>query len=239
MVITLPNILTFLRILAVPFFAIAVWYGRMTEACILFVAAGLTDALDGYLARRFNQRTALGAILDPAADKLLITTAFILLAFPREAGAVRIPPWVTILAISRDVVISMVTLLAFDHLDPSKFKPSILGKLTTLVAFAAIRVTPKGMLWLDMTLFAVVGFFVYTPVMFSGVMSLDLTTKKAVGTAAGFVGFFGYVGRVIQGKGLGWLAQHYGWDPALWAVLGCTAIGIILLAFLWNVRPRG
>jgi sugar phosphate permease len=53
------------------------------------------------------------------------------------------------------------------------------------------------------------------------------------------VGFFGYVGRVIQGKGLGWVAQHYGWDPALWAVLGCTAMGIILLAFLWNVRPRG
>ena len=71
------------------------------------------------------------------------------------------------------------------------------------------------------------------------VMSLDLTTKKAVGTAAGFVGTFGYVGRVIQGKGLGWLAQHYGWDPALWAVLGCTMIGIILLACLWNVRPRG
>ena len=141
MVITLPNILTFLRILAVPFFAIAVWYGRMTEACILFVAAGLTDALDGYLARRFNQRTALGAILDPAADKLLITTAFILLAFPREAGAVRIPPWVTILAISRDVVISMVTLLAFDHLDPSKFKPSILGKLTTLVELVAISLS--------------------------------------------------------------------------------------------------
>ena len=80
-----------------------------------------------------------------------------------------------------------------------------------LVAFAAIRVTPKGMLWLDMTLFGVVVFFVYTPVMFSGVMSLDLTTKKAVGTAAGFVGLFGYVGRVIQGK----VAQHYGGPRAL------------------------
>ena len=74
---------------------------------------------------------------------------------------------------------------------------------------------------------------------FSGVMSLDLTTKKAVGTAAGFVGCFGYIGRVIQGKGIGWIAEHYGWDPASWAVLGCTLIGIILLAFTWNVRPRG
>jgi len=107
MVITFPNLLTLLRILAVPFFAIAVWYGHMVDACFLFVAAGLTDVLDGYLARRFNQKSALGAILDPAADKLLITTAFILLAFPREAWAVRLPPWVTILAISRDAVIAL------------------------------------------------------------------------------------------------------------------------------------
>jgi OPA family glycerol-3-phosphate transporter-like MFS transporter len=126
-----------------------------------------------------------------------------------------------------------------DKLGGRRGRVSVMAMIPLLVAFAAIRVTPKGMLWLDMTLFAVVGFFVYTPVMFSGVMSLDLTTKKAVGTAAGFVGFFGYVGRVIQGKGLGWVAQNYGWDPVLWAVLGCTAIGIILLAFLWNVRPRG
>jgi OPA family glycerol-3-phosphate transporter-like MFS transporter len=126
-----------------------------------------------------------------------------------------------------------------DKLGGRRGRVSVMAMIPLLVAFAAIRVTPKGMLWLDMLLFAMVGFFVYTPVMFSGVMSLDLTTKKAVGTAAGFVGFFGYVGRVIQGKGLGWVAQHYGWDPALWAVLGCTAMGIILLAFLWNVRPRG
>lgn len=140
MVITIPNMLTLLRILAVPFFAIAVWYGRMSEAFMLFVAAGITDALDGYLARRFNQRSALGAILDPAADKLLITTAFILLCLPRDF-VVRIPPWVTILAISRDVLISMVTLLGYEHLGPAKFQPSILGKLTTFVELVAISMS--------------------------------------------------------------------------------------------------
>jgi OPA family glycerol-3-phosphate transporter-like MFS transporter len=114
-----------------------------------------------------------------------------------------------------------------------------MAMIPLLLAFAAIRVVPNGMLWLDMVLFAVIGFFVYVPVMFSGVMSLDLTSKKAVGTAAGFVGFFGYVGRVIQGKGLGWVAQEYGWDAGLWTVLICTAIAMGLLAFLWNVRPRG
>jgi MFS transporter, OPA family, glycerol-3-phosphate transporter len=125
-----------------------------------------------------------------------------------------------------------------DKLGGRRGRVSVMAMIPLLVAFAAIRVTPKGMLWLDMTLFALIGFFVYTPVMFSGVMSLDLTSKKAVGTAAGFVGLFGYVGRVIQGKGLGWMAQHYGWDAGLYAVIACTAVGIVLLAFTWNVRPQ-
>jgi OPA family glycerol-3-phosphate transporter-like MFS transporter len=99
--------------------------------------------------------------------------------------------------------------------------------------------TLKGLLWWNFTLFAVIGFFVYTPVMFSGVMALDLTSKKAAATAAGFVGFFGYLGRVIQGKGLAVVAQEYGWNAGLAAVIGCILLGIFLLALLWNVRPRG
>lgn len=124
-----------------------------------------------------------------------------------------------------------------DKMGGLRARVSVLAMIPLVLAFAAIRIVPEGMLWLDMVLFGVIGFFVYTPVMFSGVMSLDLTTKKAVGTAAGFVGFFGYIGRVIQGKGLGWVAQHYGWDAGLVAVLVCTVAGIALLALLWNVRP--
>ncbi|MBP1626234.1 MAG: CDP-diacylglycerol/glycerol-3-phosphate 3-phosphatidyltransferase [Holophagaceae bacterium] len=138
--LTVPNCLTFLRILAVPFFAIAVWYGRMPEACLIFALAGLTDLLDGFIARRFNQKSDLGAVLDPAADKLLMTTAFILLAFPRSHYVVQIPAWVSILAISRDVVISLVALNSYAHFDPAKFQPSILGKLTTGVQLVAISV---------------------------------------------------------------------------------------------------
>ena len=126
-----------------------------------------------------------------------------------------------------------------DKLGGFRARVSVIAMIPLVLAFAAIRLVPANMLWLDMVLFGIIGFFVYTPVMFSGVVSLDLTTKKAVGTAAGFVGFFGYLGRVIQGKGLGWVAQHYGWDAGLVAVLGCTMIGIVLLAFLWNVRPKG
>ena len=126
-----------------------------------------------------------------------------------------------------------------DKLGGRRARVSVMAMIPLTLAFAGILIVPGGMLWLDMVLFALIGFLVYVPVMFSGVVSLDLTSKKAVGTAAGFVGFFGYVGRVIQGKGLGWIAQHYGWDTALWSVVGCTAMGIVLLAFLWNVRPRG
>lgn len=125
-----------------------------------------------------------------------------------------------------------------DKIGGLRARVSVVAMIPLVIAFAALRFVPPGMLWLDMVLFGIIGFFVYTPVMFSGVMSLDLTTKKAVGTAAGFVGFFGYVGRVIQGKGLGWIAQHYGWDAGMAAVLACTMIGIVLLAFLWNVKPK-
>jgi phosphatidylglycerophosphate synthase len=89
--LTLPNALTLLRILAIPFFAIAVWYGHHWQAFILFAAAGFTDLLDGLIARAFNQRSDLGAVLDPAADKLLMTTAFILMAWRTEGMAAAIP----------------------------------------------------------------------------------------------------------------------------------------------------
>jgi OPA family glycerol-3-phosphate transporter-like MFS transporter len=128
-----------------------------------------------------------------------------------------------------------------------KLKPSEVVYLNRLLLEDAFpndiqqsRFTLKGLLWLNFVLFAIIGFFVYTPVMFSGVMALDLTSKKAAATAAGFVGFFGYVGgRVIQGKGLAVIAQNYGWDAGLYAIIGCILLGIVLLALLWNVQPRG
>lgn len=107
-----------------------------------------------------------------------------------------------------------------------------------ILAFAGILFTPPGMLWLDMLLLMVIGFLVYVPVMMLGVMSLDLTSKQAVGTAAGFVGLFGYIGRVVQGKGIGWIAHHYTWDHALYAVLACAGMAAVLLLFTWNFRPR-
>lgn len=123
---------------------------------------------------------------------------------------------------------------------------SLLCMIPILFAFLGIYVTPAGYLWLDMVFLGVVGFFVYPPVMLLGVSGLDLTSKKAVGTAAGFIGLLGYMGRTAQAKGFGWIADHYGklygkqfaWDIVIILILACTLISIIALAFTWKVKPK-
>ncbi len=136
--LTLPNALTLLRILAIPFFAIALWYGHHWEAFFIFAAAGLTDLLDGFVARTFNQRSDLGAVMDPAADKLLMTTAFILLAWRTEGMTAPIPVWVAILAITRDLVIAFYAFASVERLATGNFKPSFLGKLSTAIQLMAV-----------------------------------------------------------------------------------------------------
>jgi cardiolipin synthase len=133
---TLANQLTFLRLVAVPFFILAVVEARFGLALGIFIAAGVTDLLDGLIARVFQQRTALGAYLDPAADKLLLTAAFILLTrYPNLFQTIpmtnRIPLWLTILVISRDVLIVSIALMLNLALGQRKFLPSLVGKITT------------------------------------------------------------------------------------------------------------
>ena len=81
-VITIPNLLTFLRMALIPVFAILLFYGQSGWALVAFIVAGVSDGVDGFVARRFNQQSELGTILDPIADKLLMTTAFIILTLP-------------------------------------------------------------------------------------------------------------------------------------------------------------
>ena len=135
---TLPNLLTLLRILAIPFFAIALWYGHHGKACAIFAFAGFTDLLDGYIARTFDMKSDLGAILDPAADKLLMTTAFVLMAWPREHYVAQVPVWVAILAITRDVVISLFAFTSFARGGSLAGTPSLLGKATTATEMVAL-----------------------------------------------------------------------------------------------------
>ncbi len=116
---------------------------------------------------------------------------------------------------------------------------SFLCMIPVFASFAGILLVPPGNLWLDLVFFSLIGFFIYPPVMLLGVAGLDFSSKKAVGTAAGFIGLFGYIGRMVQGKGLGWLAEHYSWDVAIYSILAATFIGIILLAFTVKLKPRG
>jgi cardiolipin synthase len=141
MYFTIPNLLTLLRILSVPIFAISVWYGQIVVACFLFALAGLTDLLDGLIARRFNQFSELGAFLDPMADKLLMATAFVLMCMPSKHFRITIPAWVAILAITRDVIIGLFAIRASSDYDPSQFMPTLLGKLTTGTELVVISLT--------------------------------------------------------------------------------------------------
>jgi cardiolipin synthase (CMP-forming) len=130
-VLTLANQLTFLRILIIPAFVLLVTYGYLGWALVSFITAGVTDALDGLIARRANQRTSLGAWLDPMADKLLLVTTFIVLTLPTVPVTNHIPLWLTILLISRDVVIVAVVAIVNLAVGPRTFRPSFLGKMAT------------------------------------------------------------------------------------------------------------
>jgi cardiolipin synthase len=141
--LTLANQLTFLRLLAVPFFILAVLQARFDWALALFIAAGVTDLLDGLIARVFRQRTALGAYLDPAADKILLVAAFVLLTqYPSMFRDIpmtnRIPIWLTVLMISRDVFIVAVALMMYLAYKTTRFEPTVWGKITTVVEIVTI-----------------------------------------------------------------------------------------------------
>lgn len=115
---------------------------------------------------------------------------------------------------------------------------SLLCMIPILFAFIGIIFTPPGYLWIDLSLFAIIGFFIYPPVMLLGVSGLDYTSKKAVGTAAGFIGFFGYTGSAIQGKAIGYLSTHYNWNVSLGFIVCSCVMAIILLSFTWNLKPK-
>lgn len=136
--LTYANQMTILRIAAIPFFVLLLVYGHTVAATTVFVLAGVTDALDGLIARRLQQRTPLGSFLDPMADKLLMTAAFITLTVPSVPVVAHIPAWLTILSISRDLLIAMFSLLLHLRLQVSKFPPSLLGKMTTAIQLLTV-----------------------------------------------------------------------------------------------------
>lgn len=115
-----------------------------------------------------------------------------------------------------------------------------------MLAFMVIIWNPPGHLNVDLIALATVGFFIYPPLALVGVSALDMSSKKAAGTAAGFVGLWGYVGRTVQAKGFGWMADHFtethgsaaAWNFVLWTIVGCTCMGMVILFFTRNIRPK-
>ena len=141
--LTYANQLTILRMIFIPCFVLLIIYGHQRSAMLLFILAGLTDGLDGLLARKFQQRTVLGSFLDPMADKLLLTSAFVTLTVPSVPVAFHIPIWLTVTSISRDLLIALAALIIHLQTGHTEFPPSFLGKCTTavqLVMVAAVMV---------------------------------------------------------------------------------------------------
>ncbi|HSC76975.1 MAG TPA: CDP-alcohol phosphatidyltransferase family protein [Candidatus Acidoferrales bacterium] len=134
-IFTLANQFTILRLALVPFFVLAVLDGRYGWALALLVIAGLSDFLDGLLARWLKQRTPLGSYLDPIADKLLLSTSFVVLAVAHNV------PWtLTILVLSRDVLMIAVALVIIIGAGFRPFPPSFLGKACTTAQIVAVFV---------------------------------------------------------------------------------------------------
>jgi cardiolipin synthase len=134
---TVPNQITFLRLALLPVYLICLFYGRFRWALLLLVTAGLTDALDGLLARRLDQKSEIGTFLDPVADKLLVASSFIVLTLKGAIGW-----WLTILVLARDVLILVTATVILLVVGFRTFPPSLYGKATTvaqiLLVFAVV-----------------------------------------------------------------------------------------------------
>ncbi len=129
----IPNSLTILRILLIPVYIGFMTYGKFGFALFSLLLAGVTDAIDGPIARRLNQRTKLGTFLDPLADKLLLTSGFISLSILHL-----VPSWLAILVVSRDIILLLGTAVAHLTNSPIDITPTLLGKGTTLLQLSYV-----------------------------------------------------------------------------------------------------
>jgi cardiolipin synthase len=138
LILTYANQLTILRMLFVPCFVLLLIYGYPKSATVLFILAAITDCLDGLIARKLQQKTVLGSFLDPMADKILLTAAFITLTVPSLPLVLHIPTWLTIWTISRDVLIALSALIIHLQTNHTTFPPSFLGKCTTALQLVTV-----------------------------------------------------------------------------------------------------
>ncbi len=180
-IFTVPNQLTFLRLGFLPLFIILVFYRRYGWALGILIFSGLTDTFDGLLARSLNQKTSLGAYLDPIADKLLLSSSFVVLAFN---GQLRW--WLTILVLGRDILILTTAVVILLTAGYRAFPPTFYGKLTTTlqiflvfaVLAAAVFHWPLFILARRVLVYLVAGFTVFSGFHYSVVVARQLSQES-------------------------------------------------------------
>jgi cardiolipin synthase (CMP-forming) len=138
---TIPNLITIGRLIIVPLVIVMIGQGRWAAAFILFAVAGISDAIDGFIARRFDMRSEFGAYMDPFADKALLVSIYVTLSV---VGVV--PAWLAIIVVSRDVMIVSAIILSWVMARPVEIKPLAVSKINTAaqIAFAAFVLSTKA-----------------------------------------------------------------------------------------------
>ncbi len=137
----IPNILTMLRLLLVPCFLGASMQGMYTVAFTIFVTAAVTDIFDGMVARRFDVKSRLGALLDPTADKTLMVCGFLYYTFAKDLPVIGMPGWLTFAVFIRDFMIAVFAYLMYTRVHISRFPPSIAGKTSTVLQAVTLAST--------------------------------------------------------------------------------------------------
>ncbi len=138
---TIPNLITIFRLILVPVVIVVIMQGRWSAAFILFVVAGVSDGVDGFIAKRFDMRSEFGAYIDPLADKALLVSIYVTLAI---VGV--LPSWLAIVVVSRDIMIVAAVLLSWVMARPVKIRPLLISKLNTVaqIGFATLVLSTKA-----------------------------------------------------------------------------------------------
>jgi cardiolipin synthase (CMP-forming) len=177
----IPNVITSIRILLVVPIAVALVNHRWELTIALFGAAALSDAADGFLAKRFGWQSELGAVLDPVADKLLMATAFVVLAYLRL-----VPLWLVAVAIARDIIIVVGALLYRYCLGPLSVRPSVVSKFNTLcqAAFILAVVGREGLSVPPQWVLILLGALMFVTVVISGIDYVLIYGRRALSLAS-------------------------------------------------------
>lgn len=179
--LNLPNLLTGVRLLLTPFVVVAILEHRYERALVLFFAAGFSDGLDGFLARRYGWITRLGTYLDPVADKALLVSVYLALG---AAGA--LPQWLVALVVGRDILILLLAGVGFVFLKEREFPPALWGKVSTVIQIA--------------TAFLATAHFAYPGLGLAGALEA-FTALAGVGTTWSGLYYLWRAGRVFQASG--------------------------------------